>query len=80
MLSLLPAAAVCYTGPHSRAVQAARFSEALQGAVEPLHVQAARFQQALGLPQVCRPLFHPHKLKPARHSAHLRPPFSGLAA
>lgn len=34
------------------AAQAARFSEALQGAVEPLHVQAAHFREALGLPPV----------------------------
>ena len=34
------------------AMQAARFSEALQGAVEPLHVQAAQFREALGLPPV----------------------------
>jgi len=37
-------------------VQAARFSEALQGAVDPLHVQAARFREALGLPPVRGPL------------------------
>ena len=35
------------------AAQAARFSEALQGAVDPLHVQAAHFREALGLPPVC---------------------------
>ncbi|KAK9832477.1 hypothetical protein WJX81_000068 [Elliptochloris bilobata] len=36
--------------PEPLHVQAARFSEALQGAVEPLHVQAAHFRDALGLP------------------------------